>query len=232
MLCRLALLIFLASPARACDIALLLAVDVSGSVDPEEYAIQMEGLAAALQNSEVAEALVVSRARIALMQWTGTSRQVISLDWVQITDYADIAPLADTILTMPRAWRDYSTAIGEAMLLAVTAFDAVPDCKRRVIDISGDGPSNEGTPPEILRTAMARSGITVNALVIEASLPGLTDYFRRNVITGPGAFAVTANSYADYPREITRKLLREVGRPVTEAGCDHVIANCDHATRF
>lgn len=232
MLRLLALLIFLASPARACDIALLLAVDVSGSVDPQEYAIQMDGLAAALQNSQVAEALVTSRARIALMQWTGTSRQVISIDWVQITDYADIAPLADTILTMPRAWRDYSTAIGEAMLLAKTAFDAVPDCKRRVIDISGDGPSNEGTPPETLRTSMARSGITINALVIEGSLPGLTDYYRQNVITGPGAFAVTANSFADYPREIIRKLQREVGRPVTEADCDHKIANCDHATRF
>ncbi len=232
-MCRLiALLITLASPARACDIALLLAVDISGSVDNREYAIQIEGLAAALQNGEVAEALVTSRAQIALLQWTGSSRQVISIDWVQITDHDDIVPLANTILTMPRAWRDFSTAIGEALLLGETAFAAVPECKRRVIDISGDGPSNEGIPPETLRTAMARAGITVNALVIEESLPGLTDYFRRNVITGPGAFAVTANSYADYPREITRKLLREVGRPVTMATSDHMAEGCDHRSHY
>ncbi len=236
MLRLLPFLIALATPARACDIALLLAVDVSGSVDPREYTIQMEGLAAGLQNTEVAEALVASRARIALMQWTGTSRQEISLDWVQITDYADIAPLAETILTMPRAWRDYSTAIGEAMLLANSAFADVADCKRRVIDISGDGPSNEGIAPEAVRTRMIASGITVNALVIEASLPGLTDYYRRAVITGPGAFAITANTYADYPREMTRKLLREVTVPLTLLEtlprCDHMVQTCDHTTRF
>ena len=238
MLRLLAILITFAAPdpARACGIALLLAVDVSGSVDPREYRIQMEGLAAGLQNPDVAEALVASRASIALMQWTGTSRQEISLDWVRISDAGDIALLADTILTLPRAWRDYSTAIGEAMLLGATAFARVPDCKRRVIDISGDGPSNEGIAPETLRQRMADARITVNALVIEASLPGLTDYYRRSVITGPGAFAITANTFADYPREMTRKLLREVVTPLTllenPSKCDHMPKTCDLSRQF
>lgn len=216
MRCLVLILSLCASAARACEVALLLAVDVSGSVDHREYAIQMEGLAAALADPVVSEALVVSRAQVMLMQWTGSSRQEITIGWTEVADFATADALAAAVATAPRRWRDYSTAIGEAMALGIAAFDdpGVAACARKVIDISGDGISNEGSEPDQMRDRAARRGITVNALAIEASETGLAAYFRAHVITGPGAFALRAADYRDYPRRIRQKLLREVAEPL------------------
>jgi Ca-activated chloride channel family protein len=96
-------------------------------------------------------------------------------------------------------------------------FAQVPECGRRVVDISGDGPSNEGRAPHALWDALARANVTVNALVIEEGIPGLTAYFETDVITGPGAFAMTANTFADYPDEIARKLYRELTKAIASA---------------
>jgi Ca-activated chloride channel family protein len=215
MLCRLAIVVSLCftPSAQACDLALLLAVDVSGSVDPHEYRVQMDGLAVALQDGQVADGLVAANAHVALMQWTGSGRQQIVVDWVAVPDQESVTLLAQQIAASPRIWRDYSTAIGEALILGSDAFARVPDCGRRVIDVSGDGPSNEGVKPPFVRPMLLEGRITVNALVIEGALPGLTDYFRREVIFGPGAFAVTANSFEDYPDKILIKLQREVTAP-------------------
>lgn len=204
--------------AAACDLALVLAVDVSGSVDAEEYRLQMDGLAAGLRDGVVSEALVRARAQVLLMQWSGRSRQEISLGWVQVTNFADAEALAQQIETAPRPWRNYSTAVGEALFLALEQFGAVPDCSRRVVDISGDGYSNEGVEPREAHGPLAAAGVTVNAIAIEQSEPGLTAYFFENVIRGEGAFVVTAASFADYPAQIRKKLVREVARQT--AGMD------------
>ncbi len=203
-------LVTLATPAQACDVALMLAVDVSGSVDPHEYRIQMDGLAAGLLDSAVLDALVGGQSKLALMQWTGTSRQEVVVTWRTMRDEADVLAFANEVVTSPRLWRNFSTAIGEALVLSLPHFAQVPECERHVIDISGDGPSNEGRVPQSVWPALAAADITVNALVIEASVPGLTRYFESDVITGPGAFAATANSFDNYPEEIRRKLLREL----------------------
>ena len=105
--------------AKACDLALALAVDVSGSVDPGEYRIQMQGLAEGLRDSTVSEALVRGEAEVMLIQWSGSSRQEVSLPWRKLTSFEDVAALADEIEALPRAWRNFSTAIGEALLLLV-----------------------------------------------------------------------------------------------------------------
>ena len=188
----------------------MLAVDVSGSVDPREYRIQMEGLSAGLLDSAVSAALVGGQSKLALMQWTGTGRQEVVIEWTAIRDDTDILAFANEVTSMPRLWQNFSTAIGEALLLSLPYFAQVPECERRVIDISGDGPSNEGRLPLSVWPELEKAGVTVNALVIEAGIPGLTRYFETDVITGPGAFAVTANSFEDYPEEIPRKLLREL----------------------
>lgn len=205
-------------PARACDLALLLAVDVSGSVDKHEYRIQMDGLAAALRDGIVADALIDQQAQIALIQWTGSSRQRQTVPWTAIRTYADVLNLADTIEADPRIWRNYSTAIGEALEVSRAALAPVSHCLRRVIDVSGDGESNEGIAPATQRALLRADEVTVNAIAIETGDDDLTAYFFENLITGPGAFVVTANGFADYPEQIKRKLQRETTRQVTQSG--------------
>jgi len=195
----------------ACDLALLFAVDVSGSVDNVEYRIQMEGLAAGLRDNQVAEALVRGNAALAVVQWTGSTRQRLTIPWTQIPTHDALEAFAKRVAQEPRIWRNFSTAIGEALMVAAGAFDAAPACARRIIDVSSDGISNEGPAPRATHAEMAQKGITVNALVIEDATSGdLTGYFFENVITGPGAFLVTADGYDDYPDRMRRKLLREV----------------------
>ena len=203
--------------ALACDLALLLAVDVSGSVDTQEYRIQMDGLAAALRDGIVADALVEQQAEVGLIQWTGSSRQRQTVPWTSMRTHADVLTLAETVEDDPRIWRNFSTAIGEALQVAQTAFAPVGNCARHVIDVSGDGISNEGVEPKTQRDALRANEITVNAIAIETDKTDLTAYFFENLITGPGAFVVTANGFADNPEQIKRKLQRATTRQVTES---------------
>ncbi|MFG5381349.1 DUF1194 domain-containing protein [Yoonia sp. R2-816] len=203
-----------AAPLDACEVALMLAVDVSGSVDNEEYRVQADGLAAALLDSTVMAALIEGKVELAMMQWTGSGRQAVVINWTTMKGEEEVLAFADQVALQRRLWRDYSTAVGEAMALSLDYFGAVPECKRHVIDISGDGESNEGRLPRSVWVDLAKSNVTVNALVIEESEPGLTAYFENEVITGPGAFAVTAMTFDDYPEQIIRKLYRELTQAV------------------
>ena len=206
-----------ATQAAACDLALVLAVDISGSVDPREYRIQMDGLAEALRDGTVAEALVDQQAMVTLLQWTGSSRQRQSLAWTQMTDFAAVDAFADAVEADPRIWRNFSTAIGEALLVSRDLLAQMPQCLRHVVDVSGDGRSNEGAEPGAMRTRMARAGITVNALAIETDDTDLTGYFYENLIRGAGAFVETAGGFDDYPAAILRKLQREPARIAAQA---------------
>jgi Ca-activated chloride channel family protein len=106
--------LFLApAPILACDLALVLAVDVSGSVDRAEYRTQMQGLATGLRDGIVADALVDQSSKVTLIQWSGSSRQHQTIPWVEINSYADVIGLSDKIADYPRMWRNFSTAIGE-----------------------------------------------------------------------------------------------------------------------
>jgi len=200
----------IATPAAACDLALALAVDVSGSVDSSEFRIQMDGLAAGLRDPVVSEALVRGQAQLMLIQWTGSSRQRTTIPWTRIDSFAALDAFARDVAADSRVWRNFSTAIGEALEVTVARFDEVADCKRHLIDLSGDGVSNEGVEPSELRGLLQNRGITVNAIAIEESEPDLTAYFFENVIAGEGAFVVSAAGFADYPERIRKKLLREV----------------------
>lgn len=199
-----------ASPAAACDLALALAVDVSGSVDSREYRIQMDGLAHALRDPIISEALVRADAQLMLMQWTGASRQQVSIPWTRVNSFEELDAFADRVAEDPRIWRNFSTAIGEALQATMATFVPVSNCSRLLIDLSGDGISNEGVEPALMHPDLRALGITVNAIAIEESEPDLTAYFFENVIVGEGAFVVSASGFADYPERIRKKLLREV----------------------
>lgn len=178
----------------------------------------MDGLAAALRDGIVVDALIDQEAQVSLIQWSGSSRQEVSVPWTQLTRVADVYRLADAIEAAPRRWRNYSTAIGEALALAIKAFadlEKTTACDRRVIDVSGDGVSNEGPPPQNMRQVLRQAGISVNALAIEEEGEDLTAYFYENLIDGEGAFVITANGFQDYPAQIRRKLQRETTRQLS-----------------
>ncbi len=209
-------LLLLPLRALACELALVLAVDVSGSVDRKEYRIQMDGLAAALNDGIVVDALIDQAAEVTLVQWSGSSRQEQSLPWTRLTTAAEVAQLAEAIGNVPRRWRNYSTAIGEALTLSIKLFDAVEGCTRKVIDVSGDGQSNEGVPPQDMRAALRARGVIVNGLAIETDDADLTAYYFENLIEGEGAFVITANGFEDYPEQIRRKLQRETTKQLSD----------------
>ncbi|MEM6578749.1 MAG: DUF1194 domain-containing protein, partial [Pseudomonadota bacterium] len=119
-----------APAASACDLALVLAVDVSGSVDNTEFRIQMQGIADGLRDPHISAALVEGQAALALVQWTGSNRQTVSLPWHHVETAADLFAFAEEVARAPRRWRNFSTAIGEALLFSARQFDEVPECKR------------------------------------------------------------------------------------------------------
>ncbi|WP_299192275.1 DUF1194 domain-containing protein [uncultured Litoreibacter sp.] len=213
-----------ALPAVSCEVALVLAVDVSGSVDDREFETQMRGLAEALRDGAISEALVLKQASVLVMQWTGNQRQRVSIPWRHVKNFDDTDQLADDIENTPRIWRNFSTAIGEALIFAQAAFDEVPQCKRKLIDVSGDGKSNEGIAPRAIHAQLRAAGITVNGLAIEQSDKTLTEYYQDNLIVGPGSFAIRADNFQDYPDRIRLKLLREITKqlsavpPLQESG--------------
>jgi Ca-activated chloride channel family protein len=206
-----------AAPAAACEVALALAVDVSGSVGEDEYRLQMDGIAAALTEPEVADALIAGRSAVMVIQWSGAGRQRVVVPWTRVADAGALEGLAAAVAEAERELRTSSTGIGEAMLFAAGQFDAVRDCGRRVIDVSGDGRSNDGREPKAVGAALAAGGTTVNGLAVIGSEPYLERYYRDNVIAGPGSFVVAARGFRDYPDAIRRKLTAELVRPTARA---------------
>lgn len=213
---RAALLLCLtAQPALACETALLLAIDVSGSIDAGDYRLQTQGLAAALQDPEVADALVKGQVALAVVQWSGTEEQALVLSWQRILAEPDVTRFAARAANMPRAFSGSDTAVGQGLRFATAQFAAVPDCRRKVIDISGDGQENAGFTDARARSEAVDAGIMINAIAIEEPGPAfpITTYYRNWIIT-PGGFVVTARGLGDYPETLRLKLLRELTKPI------------------
>ncbi len=202
-------------PALACDTALLLAIDVSGSIDGGEYRFQTDGLADALNDPEVADALVLGQVALAVVEWSGSRQQHLSLSWKRMLSYDAVAAFSQAARRQQRTFYGSDTAVGEAIGFSIDQFAAVPDCRRQVIDISGDGPLNAGAPVAPERGRALKAGVTINAIAIEdvgRSVP-ITEFYRRHVIT-PQGFVLTARGLADYPRAIREKLIRETAKPL------------------
>lgn len=201
------------SLAVACALELILAVDISGSIDQNEFALQTEGMAAAFETPELAEAIIHQDGGIyvTLTQWSGATRQRQVTAWHHLTDPTSMADFANAIRKGGRNWRNYSTAIGEALFHAMKTGETAPvECKRRVVDVSGDGVSNEGRAPRAMADALAALGYTVNGLVIRGDSPDPVKYYEINVLSGPQSFLEIAEDFEDYPRAILRKLLKEI----------------------
>lgn len=199
-----------------CRLALVLALDVSSSVDPTEDALQRGGVVAALTAPEVAEAFFATDQHVALAvyEWSGREQQDILLDWTLIDGPHALLTAAETVAATRRGHADYPTAMGHALGFGVRLLEAAPPCARHTLDMAGDGQNNEGFGPQDAYNAYPFDEVTVNGLVVNAGdfegELGLIPFYRAEVLHGRGAFLEIANGFADYERAMRRKLVREV----------------------
>lgn len=213
--CALALL---ASPATAadCRLALVLAIDVSSSVDEAEDVLQRGGLASALIAPEVEAAVFAAPlpVAIAVYEWSGRYNQEVLVDWTVLDTRGDLLRVAETIGRSKRSHNEFPTALGYALGYGAGLFQRGPNCHFSVLDMAGDGENNEGFPPASAYAEFPFAGVTVNGLVVEASdyqaEISLVEYYQKNVLFGPGAFLEVARGFDDYERAMRRKLEREL----------------------
>ena len=196
------------------DLALVLAVDASGSVDQVRFELQKQGYVAAFRHPRVAAAISSGPTQsiaVIMMQWTGPALQVIAVPWTRISDTASAHAFADRIAAAPRALFGGGTSISGAIDTGMALlFDNPYRATRRVIDISGDGSNNRGRLVNQARDEAVRAGVGINGLPILALEPDLDRYYQQNVIGGPGAFVIAAKDFNTFGDAILKKLIAEI----------------------
>ena len=201
-----------ATAAESAALALVFATDVSGSVTPDTYLLQMDGIARALEDPRLVEAIAAAPGgiEVLLLQWSTPRDAAVSVPWTRVTDAASARRLAVSVRRARRSYRGL-TAIGAAILAAMSQFDGLPvPAARRVIDVSGDGMANFGVSPAVARDAAVKAGITINGLAVLSREPWLEGYYRHQVIGGPAAFALAARGPASFAAAMLRKLSLEI----------------------
>ena len=219
-----------AAAQKACRQALVLGLDVSGSVDAREYRLQIGGLAQAL-NSKAVRAALLERpeapVELMIFEWSGPRDQLTLVPWSRIADPAALDDVIQQLhATERRAEATPGTALGVAMLHGAAQLAQRSHCWRHTLDISGDGKNNDWPVPRELRRKGLIAGMRINALVIARDDQGqgqnapleigeLAAYFQAEIIQGPDAFVEVALGFEDYARAMKRKLLRELTtRPI------------------
>ena len=221
----------LSGPARAdeaVDAAIVLAADVSRSIDDEEFTLQRQGYAAAITSPRVMEAIRSGpRAAIALafLEWAGEAEQKVVVEWATIKAEADAARFAASLLAAPRAFVG-RTAIGTALDYSMSVLgESGMNAERRIIDVSGDGTNNQGRLVTEARDDALKTGVVINGLSIfnrraaamggylalHTNPPGgLEKYYRENVIGGLGAFVLPIDDFNSFGEAMIRKLVSEI----------------------
>lgn len=224
-----------ATRAEIVDLRLVLAADVSISVDNHEFELQREGYATAITSEVVLNAIRAGphhAIAVCFIEWSGPSKQRVVADWTVIRDGEMATVFANTLRTAPRSFAD-ATAIGSAIDFAMRYFEqSGVESDRRIIDISGDGDSNSGRPVEYARDGAVKARVVINGLAIvnEHPLPGfighiqpvggIGHYYRTRVAGGPGSFVFQIESFDGFAEAIERKLVAEIasvgsGAPAT-----------------
>jgi len=216
--------------AEPCRLALVLALDVSGSVDEAEYAQQLNGLSFALNSAEVRAAILKNPetpVHLAVFEWSSRNHQFLVQPWTVLDSHNAIDVAVDRIRSYRKKRAGLKTALSTALLFAGELLEEKKECWQKTVDVSGDGKNNIGPAPSRVYELDTFIGVTVNALVVgNPSLPqkagvgesltqsDLQSYFEREVIHGRSAFAMIANGYEDFAQAMKRKLLREITFPV------------------
>jgi hypothetical protein len=209
--------ILAASPAGAeCRLALALAFDVSRSVSAQDYAIQRGGILAALADPAVRAAFLdpADHVALAIYEWSAEDHQRMVTGWTEIPDAADLDRVMGAMRAHVRDARGAPTAIGSALEYGLALMRRAPVCAEQVLDISGDGRNNQGIDPAAAYARQDFGALRVNGLAIRTYEFDVADYYRENVIRGPGAFVEVADGQDDFPRAILRKLMRELTEQV------------------
>jgi len=216
-----------AAAAEQVDLLLVLAADVSRSVDNAKFQLQREGYAAAVSDPRVLDAIRSGRnGRVGLtfVEWSGVGSQRVLIDWTTIGDAETARGFGDRLLEAPRSFAD-RTSISGAIEFAMGQLARAPyESARRTIDVSGDGTNNAGRDVTLARDEAVAQGVTINGLVILSETPlawnpdhtnppgGLQNYYRNNVIGGPGAFVVVAENFNTFGQAIVKKMIAEVAQ--------------------
>ena len=214
-----------AARAEQVDLLLVLAADVSRSIDEDEFNLQRKGYAAAITDPEVLRAIAGGRHHgiaVTFIEWSGAVDQKIVVDWTVVRDEEGAAGVAAKMLAEPRSFLG-RTSISAAIDYAMERFATAPaEGEKRIIDISGDGTNNAGREITAARDQAVAAGVTINGLAIintqanpgyafHTQPPGgLPKYFEENVIGGPGAFLFHVDNFASFADAITRKLVTEI----------------------
>lgn len=197
---------------KQCGLALVLAADVSSSIDAGEYYLQMNGLARAFRRRRLRDALLGLKSDVVVatvVQWSGYSHQTQDVPWTRLDSESALDAFAAAIAKVPRGARDQPTALAKGLEFSANLLHDMP-CTRRVIDFSGDGVTNWAVEPSYFAERGLFDGMTINGLVIKGATPDPEPYYREHVARGPGAFVMVADRYEDYPEAILEKLLREI----------------------
>jgi hypothetical protein len=220
-------------PARAedaVDVALVLAVDVSRSIDEDEARLQREGYRSALADPVVVAAIrggMIGAVAVAYVEWAGIEHQRTIIPWQRIASQAQANAWAGALSESPRRSLSWTSIYGGIRHARQVMAECPWEATRRVIDVSADGVNNSGPPADQQRDAAVAEGITINGLPIINDRPTfgrlppvpLDDYFRENVIGGDGHFMVVAEDFESFGVAVKRKLIREIaGLPVTGFG--------------
>jgi hypothetical protein len=216
-----------ATPVRAeqVDLLLVLAADVSRSVDHQKFLLQREGYAAAISDSQVLEAIrsgLNGKIALTFVEWSGVGAQKTVIDWTAIDGPAAARRFGDQLVEAPRSYAD-RTSISGGIDYSVMQLKRAPfESARRTIDVSGDGTNNAGRDVRLARDEAVQQAITINGLVIlsERQVPwnpehttppgGLENYYREHVIGGPGSFVIAAESFQSFGRAIVKKMIAEI----------------------
>ncbi len=217
----------IARAAEPVDLLLVLAADVSRSIDEPKFQLQRQGYAAAISHPRVLNAIASGlnqRVAICFVEWSGPTAQKVVIDWTLIGDAGAARRFSDHLLEAPRSFAD-GTSISGAIDFAASLFNQAPyESSRHTIDVSGDGNNNSGRDVTAARDDALAKGIVINGLVIltedQASRHpshtnppgGLETYYRNNVIGGPGAFVIVARDFNSFGEAILKKMITEIAQ--------------------
>jgi uncharacterized protein DUF1194 len=224
------------APARAqqVDLLLVLAADVSRSVDHQKFELQRQGYAAAVSNPQVLDAIrsgINGKIALNFLEWSGVGAQKVVIDWTIIDSPETARRFGDQMVEAPRSFAD-RTSISGGIEFAMEQLKRAPfQAPRRTIDISGDGTNNAGRDVRLARDEAVAQGVTINGLVIlsQSQVPwnpehtnppgGLENYYRENVVGGPGSFVVAADGFEAFGKAIIKKMIAEIAllRPMRAA---------------